>query len=89
LTIEQIGENVNVFITLEDYRQEGSEDEMVSDGQLPFEEFQYFTGQLNGVELALGWHSILQPKNADYAIAVDDFDAPVSHKNSACRRGRI
>lgn len=48
-----------------------------TDGELPIEEFQYFTGQLNGVELAPGWHSISQPKNADYAIAVDDFDAPV------------
>lgn len=45
LTIEQIGENVNVFITLEDYRQEGSEDEMVSSEEASSDIVTYDTAQ--------------------------------------------
>ncbi len=45
LTIEQIGENVNVFITLEDYRQEGSEDEMVSGEEASSDIVTYDTAQ--------------------------------------------
>lgn len=48
-----------------------------TDGQVPLEEFQFFFGQIYGVELAPDWHAISQPEKLDYAIAVDDFDAPV------------
>ena len=45
LTIEQTGENVNVFITLEDYRQEGSKDEMVSGEEASSDIVTYDTAQ--------------------------------------------